>query len=242
MTVAPDHPRGRQAPPRNQVVVLALVLILIGVGVGVAMLGWLYAGPSGSKTVVGSGVQATQTRNVSGFTGVDLAGGNNVTVRVGGRQSVAVRGDDNLLDRITTNVDNGTLVIGSKGSFTTKSPMSIDVSVPSLETLTLSGSGVIAARGVQARRLTVTLPGNGVIRVSGTVTQLDVALGGSGDVQLGQLVARTANAVVTGAGRILVTATDSLAAAVPGVGAIVYGGDPAHVTTSVTGTGSITRR
>jgi hypothetical protein len=36
--------------------------------------------------------------------------------------------------------------------------------------------------------------------------------------------------------------TDSLDAAVRGVGAIVYGGDPVHVTTSVTGTGSITCR
>jgi hypothetical protein len=37
-----------------------------------------------------------------------------------------------------------------------------------------------------------------------------------------------------------VTATTSLDAAVPGTGAIIYGGSPSRVTTNVTGTGAIT--
>ena len=66
-----------------------------------------------------------------------------MTVRVGGKQSVVVHGDDNLLSRITTRVRAGSLVIGNtSGSFTTKAPMSVDVTVPSLDALALSGSGV----------------------------------------------------------------------------------------------------
>ncbi len=41
-------------------------------------------------------------------------------------------------------------------------------------------------------------------------------------------------------GLIVVTATGSLDAAVRGSGAIVYHGDPKHVTQNVTGSGSIT--
>jgi hypothetical protein len=44
---------------------------------------------------------------------------------------------------------------------------------------------------------------------------------------------------VSGSGRILVTATESLDAAVPGTGAITYSGNPAHVTTSITGVGAV---
>ena len=90
---------------------------------------------------------------------VDLAGSNNVTVHVGGRQSVVVHADDNLLRRVTTQVQTGTLVVGNTGSFTTASPMSVDVTMRSLEALTLSGSGIISAENIQAQRLTLTFVG-----------------------------------------------------------------------------------
>ena len=48
-------------------------------------------------------------------------------------------------------------------------------------------------------------------------------------------------AVLTGSGLIRVTATTSLDAAVPGTGAIIYGGNPPHLTTSITGTGAVLR-
>ena len=68
---------------------------------------------------------------------------------------------------------------------------------------------------------------------------LDVSLSGSGDAQLGELSARSVHAVVGGSGRIVTTATDTLDAAVPGSGAVVYGGAPTHVTSNVTGSGAV---
>jgi hypothetical protein len=175
-----------------------------------------------SSSVQGSGVAATQTRVLEAFSGVVLAGSNVVVVRVGGRQSVVVHADDNLLRYVTTTVQAGNLLIGNRsGSFSTKSPMLVEVNVPSLEALTLAGSGIL--------------------RASGSAKRLDVSLSGSGDAQLGQLVARDVHAVVSGSGRIVVTATHSLEGLVPGSGAIFYGGDPAHVTTSITGSGVVAR-
>src|SRR5262249_49244847 len=94
--------------------------------------------PAGS----GSGVAATQTRSLPPFTGVDLAGANNVIVKVGARQSVTVHADDNLLGRVTTHVRSGRLVIGtSPGNLTAKTPMFVEVSLRSLDGLTLHGAG-----------------------------------------------------------------------------------------------------
>jgi hypothetical protein len=177
---------------------------------------------------------------VATFSSVELAGSNLVTVQVGAKPRVVVRADDNLLDHVTTQVQAGRLVIANTtGSFTTKSPMSVEVSMPSLTALTLSGSGVIAVTGIEAQSLTLRLSGSGVVRAGGTARRLDVSLAGSGDAQLERLVARHVHAVVSGSGRILVTATNSLDASVPGSGAVLYGGDPAHVTTSVTGSGTV---
>lgn len=196
----------------------------------------------GGAGMVGSGTPAAQTRHLAAFGSVDLTGSSNVTIHVGGQQSVVVHADDNLLRQVTTQVHTGTLVIGTRGSFTTKTPMRVEISVPSLAALTLSGSGSIMARNIHAPRLTVRLSGSGVVRAGGTVTRLDVSLGGSGDAQLGQLVARDVHAILAGSGRIVTYAASTLQASIPGSGTIAYRGNPAHVTRSVTGSGDIIRR
>lgn len=189
--------------------------------------------------VQGSGVAATQTRATAKFSSLDLAGSNNVSVTVGGPQSVVVHADSNLISHVTTGVVAGTLVIGDTGSFTARSPMSVDVRVPSLSALHLSGDGRIGVTGISAPRLTVTVSGDGLLSAAGTVTRLDVVLSGDGQAQLSLLTARDVHAVVTGSGLIQVAATTSLHAEVPGTGVITYRGNPSQVTTSVTGTGAI---
>jgi Putative auto-transporter adhesin, head GIN domain len=239
MTVAPTPLHRRHMPYHHQVA-LIVATVIVTVAVVLLVQHDVFQGSSPSSTQ-GSGTAASDVRHLAAFTGVELAGANNVIIRVGRKQSVVVRGDDNLLRRVTTRVQAGTLVIGNIGSFTTKSPMSVHIAVPSLTALTLSGSGIISTENIRASRLTLTLSGSGVLRAGGTATRLDISLGGSGDAQLEQLVARDAHAVVSGSGRIVVTATHSLDASVPGSGAIVYHGDPAHVTTSITGSGAVTR-
>jgi hypothetical protein len=189
--------------------------------------------------VVGSGVAATETRHLPAFDGIELDGANDVVVHVGGAQSVVVRGDDNLVGRVTTRVSGDRLVIGTTGTFRTASPMRVDVRVPELTAASLSGAGNVTLRGVEAPRLDVRLSGSGALRASGAVTRLDVELAGSGDVQLGRLVARDVSAGISGTGRIVVHARRRLDASVRGVGTIVYSGDPAHVKTSVSGVGAV---
>jgi hypothetical protein len=118
--------------------------------------------------------------------------------------------------------------------------MVIDMTVPSLRSATLSGSGVVVVEGLHAGRFVVDVPGSGVLSVSGKADRLTATLGGSGDVQLQDLVAHDATVLVAGSGRLLVQATGALDAKVSGVGAIVYTGNPTSITQRITGTGSIT--
>ena len=193
------------------------------------------------SATVGSGVPATQTRDVPTFASVELAGSNNVVIRAGVEQSVLVRADDNLVDRVTTEVRSGRLVIANTpGSFATKSPMSVEVCVPTLDALLLTGNGNVVVEGLETESLEVTLPGSGMLAGSGSAASLDVTVSGSGNVQVTDLVANEVRAAVRGSGTIFVTATKSLDASVSGAGAIVYAGDPEEVTRSVTGAGAIT--
>jgi len=245
MTVAPTsvQPRPEQQQHRSRWVFVAILGFLLG-GLAVALLYQLdvFAGSSSSSaTTEGSGVAATQTRDVPAFHGVELAGGNNVVIHVGEKQSVVVKADDNLLNRVTTTVESGTLVIGNTpGSLAAKSPMSVEVTVRTLDALMLAGGGNIVVNGIKAESLTVALSGAGNVTGSGAATSLGVKLDGSGNVWFARVVAKDVRAVLSGSGNIFVTATDSLDASVPGSGTIGYSGNPQDVTKSATGSGAIT--
>jgi Putative auto-transporter adhesin, head GIN domain len=242
MAVAPTSVQPRPVHHRFRWVLVAVLAFLLG-GLVVALLYQLDVLRSSSSTSAteGSGVPATQTRHLSAFRNVELAGGNNVVIRVGEKQSVVVKADDNLLGRVTTTIESGKLVIGNTpGSLTTKGPMSVVVTVPTLSELTLAGGGNIVASGIKASHLTVTLSGGGNVTGSGTARSLGITLSGSGNAWFTRLPASNVHAVLSGSGTIHVTATKSLDASVPGSGTIVYSGHPLDVTRSVTGSGAIT--
>jgi Putative auto-transporter adhesin, head GIN domain len=239
MTTTSAPHRDTHPVHRTQFALIGILTATVIVAViGVVLL--VRSGGSHGSGTQGSGVAATQTRATGSFSRLDLAGSNNVIVTVGAPQSVVVHADSNLVSHVTTQVVAGTLVIADTGSFTTRSPMSVDISVPSVSALNLSGDGQITVTGISSPQLAVTVSGDGLLTATGTVTRLDVTLSGDGQAQLAQLNARDVHAVVTGSGLIQVTATTSLNAEVPGTGAIMYGGNPPQVTTSVTGTGTVT--
>jgi Putative auto-transporter adhesin, head GIN domain len=236
VTVAPTLLHRRRVRQRYDLALVAGIALIAG---GFALGYAVFDRSSGSGTLEGSGIAATETRQVPPFASIDLAGTNNAVVRIGSRRSVVVSADDNLLDRVTTRVRSGRLVIDEIGSFTTSSPMSVEVVVPSLDSLSLSGTGTLLAFGITGKRMTVDLAGTGLLQVSGTAARLNVSLDGDGDAELGQLAARDVHAVMNGTGKITVTATRTLDASVAGTGSILYFGSPARVKTNVTGTGAV---
>jgi hypothetical protein len=239
MSTAPAPAHHGRAPRRLPVALGAIAVLLLAAILVVLLVDRVFFEHSPAGT--GSGVAATDVRSVSRFTGVDLAGLNNVVVRAGGRQSVVVHADANLLRRVTTRARAGRLVIGTTpGNLKPKTPMYVVVTLPSVEALTLRGAGTITVSNLDSRRLTVRLPGAGMIRATGRATRLDVTISGSGTALLGQLVARDVKAGVSGEGSITLTAIHGLDARVSGSGTIVYGGNPAHIATRVTGSGTIT--
>ena len=175
---------------------------------------------SSSAQVVGSGEPATQVRAVPPFTAIDLRGSNNVIIGVGAPQRVVVHADSNLLSFVTTRVTRSTLVIGNEqGSFGSKSGMRVEVVVPSIRAITLFGAGNVIGRGA--------------------ATRLDLALPGSGNLFLANLAARDVRAVLSGSGTIHVTATHSLDARITGSGVVFYRGRPAHLATTIRGSGTV---
>jgi hypothetical protein len=240
VTAAPTPLRSRHTSHRRLVLEIAAFAVLVITVVTLAIA--LHNRSSSGTGAQGSGVAASQVRSVPPFTTVELAGGVNVTVTAGARQGVVVHADSNILDHITTSVVRGRLVVADKGSFTTKAPTNVAVTVTELEGLALTGGGILNAKDIHASALALTLSGGGLMQVSGTVRNLTVLLTGGGAAQLGGLVAQNARVRLTGAGLVTVDATDTLDAALTGAGSILYSGNPRHLTTNLSGSGAIIPR
>lgn len=112
----PVHRRNVTSSASSLWIAAVVCMIIVSAGVIVLAVSGVFEGSSSSTTVTGSGVAATQARHVAAFTKLDLAGSNNIKVVIGGRQSVFVNADDNLLGRVTTRVDGGRLVIETDGA------------------------------------------------------------------------------------------------------------------------------
>lgn len=234
------HSSARSAHPHLPV--LALVVGVLTLACAAAALGWVLtredsAPATGSE---GSGVAVAETRDVGPFRDVVLSGANQVSIGVGGEQLVVVRGDDNLVGLVSTEVQSGALVVDETGNFETVTPMSVEITVPSLDEVRLSGSGTIRIDGHELDSLAVALPGSGRIVGAGAVETLIVEISGSGEVDLGELVARDATVDLSGSGSVLLHVTGALAVEISGTGSVTYTGDPDRVDRDISGTGSVT--
>jgi hypothetical protein len=231
--IATRHPRRgrRSAVLIGTAVVIAVVAVTIGM---------LVSGRDRHEPTSGSGRPATDTRVLSSFTAVKLAGTNRVIVQLGTPQQVVVHADSNLLDNVLTRVTSGVLTVNSRGNFTTHSPMMVAVTVPSLRAITLSGTGELTVTGAATSTFTARLSGSGTLTASGQGDRVDAALTGAGTLMLASLRARDATVVLRGTGTVVAHATRSLHATLAGTGTITYAGNPVYVIKKVTGTGTVT--
>lgn len=212
-----------------------------GLGLGVeAMiaLGLVLASPAARADAT----QGSQTRTVGAFRAVELAGTLQVDVTAGKPASVEVVGDSDLLDRVTTVVKDGTLVIDTREmrhEHRRNSHLRVVVSVPDLTGLSLSGTGTIKATGIASDELVLRLSGTGTVAASGKAGSLRVDLSGTGDVAAKQLESKDAVVDLRGTGSARLHASRSVDARLSGTGSVKVHGHPQQVKKSVSGLGSI---
>jgi hypothetical protein len=207
---------------------------------GLALLTTLATSAAAGDSVTGSGKLARQARSVGAFRAIETHGSIDLEVKIGSPQRVEIIADDNLLPLITATVKDQLLRIdtGNQG-FSTRNPLRAVVVAPSLDALSMRGSGDALVEGVSTKAFAVSLQGSGDARISGAATSVAVSLSGSGDVDARALTAESAAVDLDGSGDVCVRATRSAAASVAGSGDVTIFGNPRSVVRNVRGSGSI---
>lgn len=218
------------------------------------------------KKVNGNGKVVTIERSTGDYDAVAVSGWFDVDLVEGNEGDISLKGEENLLEYIITEVKNGKLVIKVEKGMNLK-PSSwkdgIHVTVPveSINAVSLSGSGDIVGKNtiktanfntsmsgsgditldVDANAIDASMSGSGDINLSGSTTDFNVTISGSGDIKAYELDADNVDATVSGSADIKVTANESLKARVSGSGDIHYKGNPEKLDTKTSGSGDITK-
>ncbi len=199
--------------------------------------------PAGPAQITGSGRLVTRDVPVSSFSGVALAGQGDVEVRQDTLQSVRIVADDNIIDRVLVSASDGVLTIDMVPGQYHDITVRAEVSLVSLDLLSLSGAGsIVTTSPVRTSSLSCTLSGAGSMSVNGSADDHALLISGAGSVHAFGLLAPHCSAVVSGTGTAEVYASSRLDATISGVGNVVYDGNPASVSQHVSGMGAVTAR
>lgn len=214
-----------------------------------------------------AGPKTTQNFTLTGFTGVKVAGPDDVTIRQGDNFSIAARGPQAEIDELDITLDGALLSIGRKREGFSLGGgrhrgVEIAITMPKLDTVRLTGSGSIDADAVAGDKVEAVLTGSGDLKIAkltgkraditlsgsgdididnGTIDAGDISVTGSGDVHADGLVATTLAVSVTGSGNVETQATGKADVRVLGSGDVTLTGG-ATCSTRKMGSGTVTCR
>jgi len=199
------------------------------------------------EKVEGSGNVIEETRDVRDFSKVRLAGFGRLHIERGDTESLRIEAEDNFLQYITTEVEDGELDIRWQKNIlaTNREPIHFYLTVKALDTITLDGAGDVEAPNMQAETfsvntngagnfellnltadsLVVTISGAGNVTVTGEATAQTVKINGLGNYQARDLWSSTAEVEINAAGSATVRVSDTLDAKINGAGSVYYYGN-----------------
>lgn len=211
--------------------------------------GSIASGSNKGEPAAESGSGTARSFQVADFTKVELAGADDIDVRVGQGFSVRAEGPADQLDKLDIRRDGSTLWVGrkrEKGSWSIGrgKGVKIYVTMPAIEGASLAGSGnlsVDTARAksfeaslagsgnlrlgrVEAEDIEVDLAGSGNVDAAGQVGKLEVNIAGSGNVQAPALKAAEAEISIAGSGNVAAEVNRSAKISLMGSGDVTLTG------------------
>jgi hypothetical protein len=179
------------------------------------------------------------------------------------RESLVLEDDDGQLAEVEVTMEGGTVRIRSKNRSTNwKRSVKGVLHTKRIESIHLAGTGSIHSASIRADTLKATISGSGKIRFrrldakevkvvvsgagtvdlgSGRVEDLGVTVTGAGDVIAGKVRSDSGKVAISGAGTTTLWPEKTLDVRITGVGTVRYYGDPQIVDRHVVGVGNVKR-
>jgi hypothetical protein len=192
-----------------------------------------------SPAGIASGSNRTEARQTGKFSGINLHAPVQVIVSIGATPSISVSGPADVVPLILTTVSDNVLTIALKDSVIFTKPVKVVITNPSLQAVDISGSGSLNASGISGDSLNLNVSGSGTVVAAGSVKMVNVAIKGSGDVDVRAVQAKALNASVKGSGDLRGYASTSAIVDVTGSGDVRIRGNPPARIVNRSGSGDV---
>jgi len=193
----------------------------------------------GKDTIEGSGDMETRQLDLAEFDEIDVGGAFDLEITLGDEQKVIMTIDDNLWDNLEVEVHGSTLEIGWDKSCDPDGDCTVVIVVRELKGMDIHGAADVEIEGYRGESFNFDVSGAAELEMDGQVDKLDIHVSGAGDIDTRELIAKSVEISVSGAGEAKVYASESFEGRVSGVGNIHFWGDPEHQKTKVSGLGNI---
>jgi Putative auto-transporter adhesin, head GIN domain len=187
----------------------------------------------------GSGTMKTEKRELAAFKGIETGGAFNLEITCQKPQSVEIQADDNLLPLVEAEVRDGVLHVDTKENYHSNKLITLRISVPDLNHVTIAGAGNVHITGIKNDKFEVSATGAAKMQLSGETKSVSIDNSGAGLIDAHDLRAPKADVKLSGAGQVEVYASDQLDVSISGVGRVKYSGQPKVVNKNISGIGTI---
>lgn len=215
-------------------------------------------------TISISATAGRQDRSVKNFNKIEVSGAFNVILTQGTTEKLTIEADDDMMQKIITEVKGGTLIIRLQNntSIHNKSDLIAELTFVNLDGIDVSGAvklnGTnamkfskleIEASGateinldLSATHLDCDLSGASKITLQGNAPELDVDLSGASDMVAGNFRTRSCILDCSGASKSSVFATEVLKVDGSGASHVTYTGNPATVESNMSGASTLRKK
>lgn len=239
---SPSTPSSKQMSPRQRRVLgcvlgLALGPLLLGATeINIGVNNTVNTGKIvGGNCLQGNNKLTKKQLSVDRFTAIAVDGVFVVKVNCGQANALTITADDNLHSLIAAEVKNGTLHLGTTGSYCTAHSFVAEVSLPELASLSAEGSSEIAlaCSQVSGGRLQLALAGASSMKAAGKAKQLQVTVQDSSELEAYDFVAETVTVKAGDAATARFSVTEKLSGQTEDASTVTYRGQPKSVQVSV---------
>jgi hypothetical protein len=190
-------------------------------------------------TIAGSGTPISEFRNVADFTKVSSEGVFEVTITQGDLQSVEITADDNIIQRVKTEVVDNELRLYLDDRNYKDISLKANIVSERINGIENMGIGNVVISNVdEGGNFNVYNSGTGDISITGRAESLTVKNEGDGKFKGFQFIVSNCNVEIVGSGDCEVHATSTLNVDIEGSGDVYYKGAPT-IEANISGLGKV---
>ncbi len=207
---------------------------------GLLLAALLVVQPTLLAQVHGEGNVIREAIELDDFHSIGLGLDATVYLTPGESQRVVVEGQRNVIELLKREVRNGSWEIAFDRRVRNYERLTIRITMPTVENLSIGGSGEIVTEAAfrDLNTLEFAIGGSGSITFAGSAKRLEVSIGGSGTVQAEDLSVDNCEVSIGGSGNAYVDVSENLNVSIAGSGDVVYKGRP-KVRSAIAGGGQV---